>query len=86
MECGFSNVCVPLAYRSIQAEDRPRIPQITEPVYGVGPRTPLKNLCKSVDEKSSECRSDWRMCFVRVCALFVGVRDLQNARFVQRLA
>ena len=29
---------------------------------------------------------NWRTRFVPVCALLVGVRDLQNARFVQRFA
>ena len=29
---------------------------------------------------------DWRTCFVPVCALLVGVCDLQNARFIQRFA
>ena len=31
-------------------------------------------------------QSDWRTRFVPVCALLVGVRDLQNPRFIQRFA
>ena len=49
-------------------------------------RISLKNLCQSVDQKNSQCRSNRRTRFVPVCALLVGVRDLQNARFIQRFA
>ena len=66
---------------------KPRAEAIAEILRSIRSAAPVKTLKVGLKALCfRQVRGDWRTRFVPVCALLVGVRDLQNARFVQRFA